>query len=132
MSTMAGMGTKRRLTSDYKLQANSIGEITDEFDALVRRITRREELKFRGAKLRPGPLLNALIYEFLRLPEEEAARRAREALARLESFLAEEGSQSAAGEGVGEAKQGGVFSGGDESDADDASKAAKKSKRKGA
>lgn len=72
-------------SDSYKIQAQSIPELKDGFDAISKRIAR--EIQFRGRKLRTGPLLNAVVVHYLRLSEEEQMRIAREGLAVYESLL---------------------------------------------
>lgn len=102
---MATMPVMRKLAKEYRLQADSIGEITDAFDAAVKKLVRTHGLTFgaRNFKLRPGPLLNALILWFVELPEEQRRKLAVDSVARLERFLAE-----SVEEAIGEAG-GGTF-----------------------
>jgi hypothetical protein len=81
---MAGM---RPLTSDNRLQALSVPEITEAFEDAAVAISRVHE--FNGRKLKPGPLLNAIVLRFLEMDEGERGAFAGESLARLELLLAE-------------------------------------------
>jgi hypothetical protein len=78
----------RSLTSTHRLQALSVPEITDEIERLVMRYGR--EVKFQGRKLRPGPLLNAIVLHFIRLPEAEQAHIIAGAVRELEALLADD------------------------------------------
>jgi hypothetical protein len=78
----------RSLSDKYRLQALSLPEITDEIEELTRRIVKRG-VEFQERKLRPGPLLNAIVLHFLGFPAEEQERIAVESLARLEALLSD-------------------------------------------
>lgn len=84
-------GMSRDLTDSYKLQTPSIPEIKDAFDGAAKQIARG--VAFRGRKLRPGPLLNAVVLHFLSLDEAERVRIAVENLAILETLLEHEEAQ---------------------------------------
>lgn len=77
----------RRFTTTYRLQGLSIPEIAGEFEETTVRLGRTHN--FNGRKLKPGPLLNALVLRFLEMTEEERARIAGESLAKLEMKLAQ-------------------------------------------
>lgn len=75
----------RELTEEYKIQSASLPEIKDGLTAAANRITR--DMKFRDRKLRPGPLLNALVAHFLSRGEDEQFRIARTGVKLLEEIL---------------------------------------------
>lgn len=83
MTKISGMS--RDPTSENKIQAHSIAEIKDGFDADSKRLARR--VKFRSRKLRPGPLLNAVVLHYLSLAEQERERIATDFLAVYETLL---------------------------------------------
>jgi hypothetical protein len=81
------MGRMRTFTSDYRLQGFSTREIAESWEDAATRVGRR--FKFDGRKVKPGPLLNALVLWYLGLDEAARLRLAGHALANLEVFLAE-------------------------------------------
>lgn len=84
----------RSFTSTYRLQGLSVPEIAGEFEEATLRVGRR--FQFNGKKLKPGPLLNAIVLWYLRLPEDERVRFSGEWIARLEESLAETDEERAA------------------------------------
>jgi hypothetical protein len=80
------LAMSREPSSDYKIQFPSIAELKDGLASLTNRIARRA--KFRGRKMRPGPMMNALLVYFMTLPEDEQARIIEEGLKRYEALLA--------------------------------------------
>lgn len=76
----------REPSSDHKIQFPSIAELKDGFVTLTNRIGRR--LKFRGRKLRNGPLLNAIVLHYMLLPEQEQLEIAERYLRKYEALLA--------------------------------------------
>jgi hypothetical protein len=82
----------------WRLQADSAREIALAFEHAALDLA---HLKFRGRKLRPGPLLNALVLAWCDLPPSERERFAVTAIARLDSVLSSgEGQSVGASEGV--------------------------------
>ena len=81
---MAGM---RTLEKEFRLQADSVQDIAGEFALLAAKIG--QELKFGRRRMQAGPLLNAIVLRFLRMPEPERQRFAVSAIKELEVFLAE-------------------------------------------
>jgi hypothetical protein len=75
----------REPSTDHKIQFPSIAELKDGLAALTNRLARR--LKFRGRKLKPGPVMNALLVHFMTLPEDEQARIIEGGLKRYEALL---------------------------------------------
>lgn len=70
-----------------RVQYPSIPELKDGFEDLTNRIARKAKLRFRGRKLRSGPLHNAVMLHFLTLPEDEQIEIAEEGLRRYEALL---------------------------------------------
>jgi len=81
---MVGM---KKFSKSYRLQSDSVAEITRAFEEATFKLS--ETLKFDGRKLRPGPLLNAIAVHFLHMSEADREEFGRFALAQLECFLAE-------------------------------------------
>ena len=75
----------REPSENEKLQAPSIPEIKDGLITETVRLARL--VKFRGRKLRPGPLINAVLLHFLKMPAEERARIAQVGVAAYEALL---------------------------------------------
>ncbi len=69
----------------YRLQADSIKEIGGAYEESAVRVS--HAVRFRGNKLRPGPLLNALVLAFVEMTEEEQERVAQLAVKRLEDVM---------------------------------------------
>jgi len=70
-----------------RVQYPSIPELKDGFEDLTNRIARKAKLKFRGRKLRSGPLHNAVMLHFLMLPEQAQIEIAEASLRRYEALL---------------------------------------------
>jgi hypothetical protein len=81
----------KTLTKDYRIQADSIGDIRDAFDASAKRIAREVGLTFgkRSLKIRAGPLMNALVLAFVDMSPDRQNDMAVSAVGRLEQYLAE-------------------------------------------
>lgn len=75
----------REPSDSHKIQAQSVPETKDAFDAVAKQIART--VAFRGRKLRGGPLLNAIVIHFLGLTEAERENIAVEGLAIYEALL---------------------------------------------
>jgi hypothetical protein len=88
------MNAMRNLTTTHRLQALSVPEVTDRLEDLLHRVGRT--LKFRGHKLRPGHVLNAVVLHFLSQSEEEQDRALAGSLSRLEAILGDDGPRAAA------------------------------------
>lgn len=82
---IARIAIMRKFEKAFRLQADSCEEIAAEFSEVAAKLGRR--IKFDRYKLRPGPLLNALVLEFLLLSEEQREIRADVVMARLEAFM---------------------------------------------
>lgn len=83
MITIAGMS--RKLSDQDRIQTPSIPELKDGLEAVATRIARG--VKFQGRKLRYGPMLNAIIAEFLRLSEGQQDAMVESGLQLLETLL---------------------------------------------
>lgn len=83
MITIADMS--RKLTDQDRIQTPSIPELKDGLEAVATRIARG--VKFQGRKLRYGPMLNAIIAEFLRLSEDQQDAMVASGLQLLETLL---------------------------------------------
>ena len=70
-----------------RVQYPSIPELKDGLEELAGRLARKDKLKFRGRKLRPGPLHNAVLLHFLVLPEAAQKAIAEQFLKRYEDLL---------------------------------------------
>lgn len=81
------MPDMRAFTKEFRLQALSLEGITEAFDDATRTIAKNH--KFLRRKLKPGPLLNALVLSFLNMPEDARESVAAKAIAELEYYLAE-------------------------------------------
>jgi hypothetical protein len=79
----------KRFTRKYRLQADSLPEITGEFDEIATRMAR--SVTFDGGKLRNGHLLNALVLWFNELKPKERESIAMTAISRLEKAMEEDG-----------------------------------------
>lgn len=75
----------RDLDMTNRIQIHSIPELKDGLTHAATRISRAA--KFRGRKLAVGPLLNAVVAQFLRLPEDQQESLAVEGLKLLEAIL---------------------------------------------
>ncbi len=82
------MASMAKLKSRYRLQGLSVNAITTPYEEAVIRVAQSHQ--FSGHKLRPGPLLSALVLHFLEMEEEARMAFAGRALARLEAFLSEQ------------------------------------------
>lgn len=82
----------REPNAENRIQAPSIPEIKEGIVASAMRLGR--SIKFRGRKLRPGPLINAVMLQFLTMPAADQERLAREYLARYEAILEHDDVQS--------------------------------------
>src|SRR5208283_612602 len=89
----------REPSENEKLQAPSIPEIKDGLITETVRLARL--VKFRGRKLRPGPLINAVLLHFLKMPAEERARIAQVGVAAYEALLGHEDVQAIRTDGEG-------------------------------
>lgn len=69
-----------------KIQAPSIEEIKLELQLLAKRLGNK--LTFRGRKMGYGPLLNAVVINYLSLPPEQQLQIAKVGVARYEALLA--------------------------------------------
>lgn len=83
MIKIQGMSREPDMTN--RIQFPSIPELKDGMTNTVNRLARK--VKFRGRKLRPGPLMNALVLHYLTLPEEEQIAIAATSIERYESLL---------------------------------------------
>lgn len=83
MTTIAAMS--RKLSNDDRIQTPSITELKDGLESVAQRIARR--VKFQGRKLRYGPMLNAIVAEFLRLPEDQQDAMVESGLQLVETLL---------------------------------------------
>src|SRR4051812_33998384 len=75
----------RSLTSEYRLQALSVPDVTEPFERCVLDMARSEV--FLGRKLKPGPVLNALVMHFLDMQATERDRIVGRYLRKLETVL---------------------------------------------
>lgn len=75
----------RKPTDQYKIQTPSIPELKDGLEIVAQRIARN--VQFQGRKLRYGPMLNAIVAEFLRLPEDQQDSLVESGLRLFESLL---------------------------------------------
>jgi hypothetical protein len=82
------MHNMRALSHTHRLSALSIPEVREAIDLLTLVYARKR--KFHGHTLKTGPLLNAIVLQFLDLPEAERQRFAFEGLSKLEALLADE------------------------------------------
>ena len=82
---MTGM---KKMTRLNRLQSDSLAEVTMGFEQSVLDLS--SQLRFQGRKLRPGPLLNAIVLWFNEQADEDKARIARIGLTRFEALLADD------------------------------------------
>ena len=82
---MAAMS--REPDMNCRVQYPSIPELKDGLEELAGRYARKDKMKFRGRKLRPGPLHNAVLLHFLMLPEAARKALAEKFLKRYEELL---------------------------------------------
>ena len=80
------MSAMRRLDKENRLQGYSHPDISGELEAYIARLGGK--IKYNGNKLRPGPLLNAIVLWFLEHSEEERTSLATRMVERLEHFMA--------------------------------------------
>lgn len=82
------MTCMRNPTHDEKIQAQSIAEIKDALDRERRRLARlKDKVRFRRRVVSAGTLLNAVILNFLEMPQAEREEIARRGLASYEARL---------------------------------------------
>lgn len=84
----------RNLTTKHRLQGLSVRELVREFDVAATEVGTEKD--FLGRKLKPGPLLNALVLHFLSLDKESRLRFGNVWVARLELYLSETDEERAA------------------------------------
>ena len=82
----------REPNAENRVQAPSIPEIKEGVVAAAMRLGR--SIKFRRRKLRPGPLVNAVLLQFLTMPPNDQERISRDYLARYEAILEHDDVQS--------------------------------------
>lgn len=87
----------KRFAKSSRLQADSVPEVTGPFERAV--LDLGQDIKFDGAKLRPGHVLNALIHAFNEMPAAEQKPIVESAIARLELLLAEDEEEKSSAEG---------------------------------
>lgn len=78
----------RAFQKNARIQSDSTPEIQRAWEMVALALS--GETKFQGRKLRPGPLLSALVLWFTRLAPEERARIGRDAVRALEAHMAGE------------------------------------------
>ncbi len=79
---------RKSFSSEHRLQALSTSEIVERFEFAILLLAR--DIKFRGRRLKPCHMLNALAFRFVELTPKERLLFARKAIADLEHFLAED------------------------------------------
>ena len=89
MLVMTDHSTGDKPTKPTRLQADSNAVVQRAFYHAV--IDLEGEIRHRGRKLRPGPMLNALAYWFSMLEEAERLRIGREAMSLYETVPPENG-----------------------------------------
>lgn len=81
--------TNRKLSPDYRLQGYSTEDLVNEWEIKATGICHGRKLL--GRKLKPGPLLNALVLWYMALDRAEQNGIATQAVAMLEAHLNEPG-----------------------------------------
>jgi hypothetical protein len=76
----------RSLSSNHRLQGFSLPEVVGDFEQESIRLSR--SMTVNGRRLKPGPLINALVIEFLSLPADSRTVMAARGLAKLEHMMA--------------------------------------------
>lgn len=92
MEMRARIAGMRRFDKTYRLQGDSLQAIAGALDEFAVRIA--GEIKYKKRKIKSGPFLNALVLWFLSHDEAERKRIAKDAVARLEAFMAGEDGES--------------------------------------
>lgn len=82
----AKISEMRTLSTEHRLQALSVAEIREAMEEFELKLARRH--KFQGRKLKLGPILNAIVLEFMSLPDDEQEKVAVRGLVKLEVMLA--------------------------------------------
>ena len=79
----------RNLSAKYRLGGHSIPEATSGLEGACAELN--SILRFNGRKLKPGPLLTALVIQFASLSGEQQRDFAKQGLRRLEALLDQPG-----------------------------------------
>lgn len=79
----------RNLTAKYRLNGHSIPEVTSGLEGACAELN--SILRFNGRKLKPGPLLNAIVLQFINMSGEQQREFAKTGLRRLEALLEQDG-----------------------------------------
>lgn len=82
------MSTTRKLSPEFRLQGYSTADLVNEWELKATGICHGRKLL--GRKLKPGPLLNALVLWFMALDKAEQNAIATKAMQMLEAHLTED------------------------------------------